>query len=301
MQLSTKTLEKLREIINGDESSNRMDYRSGPKLVAFFNNLGFKDVYTQGFPSRWMYTDEKLQKINGTPELDKCIRNTFAVVNYIERITELDALIADFNQYLAFDKWAIVRDNNTITFKRLNKVVVDSGKSKTSDLKEDEFLKMTFNVDVDSLGLDSSVSKIIKLRLKEVETCINSEAPLASILLIGSIMEGILLGMATTYPRQFNQALSAPKDKDTGKVRVFPSWTLNNYIDVAFEAGLLKQDVKKFSHVVRDFRNYIHPYEQMSAQFSPDKQTALICFQVLKAAISQIGTFCKNQQEGYQK
>lgn len=230
--------------------------------------------------------------------MDKCIRNTFAVVNYIGRVSELDALITDFNQYMAFDKWQVVRDNDTITFKRLDKVVVDSGKSDSAEIKEDEFLKMTFNVNVDLIGLDPNVSEIIKLRLKEVEACIGNEASLASILLIGSIMEGMLLGTALMYPQQFNQAPSAPKDKDTGKVRKFPDWTLNNFIDVASEVGLLKQDVKKFSHVVRDFRNYIHPYEQMSSRFFPDKQTALICFQVLKAAISQIGTFRKSQQGG---
>jgi len=292
MQLSVKTLEKLRIIINGDDTT---DYRKGYDLVNFFNKLGFNDVYAQGFPSRWIYTDDKLQRINGTPELDKCIRNTFAVVNYIGRIVELDTLIADFNQYLAFDKWSVVRDNDTITFKRLDKVIVDSGKSVVSETKEDEFLKMIFDVDVDSLGLDARVSEIIKIRLKEVETCIGGEAPLASILLIGSIMEGILLGIATTYPKQFNQATSAPKDKDTGKVQMLPNWTLNSYIDVAFDVGFLKHDVKKFSHVVRDFRNYIHPYEQMRSSFSPDKQTALICFQVLKAAISQISAFRRNK------
>lgn len=295
MQLSAKTLEKLRIIINGD---NTVDYRKGYELVSFFNQIGFNDVYAQGFPSRWAYTDEKLQQINGKPELDKCISNTFAVVNHIGRIAELDALIADFNQYMAFDKWAIIRDNDTIKFKRLNKVIVNSSKSAIAEIKEDEFLKMTFDVNIDSLGLDANVSEIIKLRLKEVETCIGGEAPLASIILIGSILEGILLGMATTYPQQFNQTPSAPKDKDTGKVRTFLNWTLNNYIDVASEVGLLKQDVKKFSHVVRDFRNYIHPYEQMSSRFFPDKQTALICFQVLKAAINQVGTFRKSQQEG---
>jgi hypothetical protein len=141
------------------------------------------------------------------------------------------------------------------------------------------------------------VSEVIKLRLNEVENCINGGAPLAAILLIGSVMEGILLGMATIYPRQFNLAPSAPKDKDTEKIRIFPNWTLNNYIEVASELGILKQDVRKFSHVVRDFRNYVHPYEQMSTRFFPDKQTALICFQVLKAAINQIGIFRQLNKE----
>ena len=77
-------------------------------------------------------------------------------------------------------------------------------------------------------------------------------------------------------------------------MRKFPDWTLNNFIDVAAEVEILKQDVKKFSHVVRDFRNYIHPYQQMASRFSPDKQTALICLQVLKAAIFQIGEYNKS-------
>lgn len=289
MRLSSKTLEELRIIINGDGTP---DYRSGPKLVAFFNELGFNDRYGQGFPSRWLYTDDKLKQINGTPELDKCIKNTFAVVNFIGRIGDLDKLISYFNQYLVLDKWQVVRNNDEITFKRLDKVIVEPEKTNV-DIDESTFLKMTFDVEVKSLGLDQNVSEIITARLAEVETCIRNEAPLASIFLIGSIMEGILLGIALTYPKQFNQARCAPKDTGSTKVRKFPDWTLNNFIDVAAEIGILKHDVKKFSHVVRDFRNYIHPYSQMASQFSPDKQTALICFQVLKAAISQISEYKK--------
>jgi len=70
MQLQQKTLEKLRNLINEET-----EYRSGPKLVEFFNSLGENDSYNrdEGFPSRWIYTDAKLSKINGTPELDKCM------------------------------------------------------------------------------------------------------------------------------------------------------------------------------------------------------------------------------------
>lgn len=292
--LATKTLERLREIINGDGTD---DYRSGPKLCEFFNALGSSDDYwamsrTEGFPSRWAYTDERLRRINGTPEIDKCIKNTFAVNNYIGRIPYLDGLITDFNQYLAFDKWSVVRDNDLITFKRLDKVVVDVGNTLSEEIKEDVFLKQSFVVNIGAIGLDPRLGEVITTRLNEVEKCVSGDASLASIFLIGSIMEGLLLAMATMYPRQYNQAQSAPKDKE-GKARNFPEWTLNNLIDVSAEVGLIKQDVKKFSHIVRDYRNYIHPYAQMSSGFLPDKHTASICFQVLKAAICQIEDFHK--------
>lgn len=298
MLLGKKTLEKLRIIINGDGKGK--DYRSGPQLVEFFNNLGFNDIYGHGFPSRWYYTDACLERINGTPELDKCIKNTFAVINYIGRIAELDNLIAEFNQYLAFDKWAVVRDNDEIKFKKLDRVIIDEPVSVDSKLESDEekFLKLIFDVDIDGLGLDINVCEVIKKRLNETENCINNNAPLAAIFLIGSMMEGILLGTALLYPKIFNQAKSAPKDKSNTKIKKFYDWTLNDFINTASEVGILKQDVKKFSHVVRDFRNYIHPYQQMTENFEPNKQTALICFQVLKAAIFEI---CEYRNKGGQQ
>lgn len=288
MQLSKRTLEELRNIINGDDG---LIYRKGYELVDFFNDLGFHDTYGQGFPSRWIYTDEKLQAINGTPELDKCIKKTFAVIDYVGRIDQLDKAIAEFNQYLAFDKWQVIRDNDQITFKKLDRVIVDTPK-KGALSPEDEFLKRTFTVDTSQLGLDPTITDIISKRLYEAEACVRHDASLSAVIMIGSILEGILLGIASSHPRLFNQAHCAPKDEN-GNIRKFPDWTLNNLIDAASEIGFLKQDVKKFSHVVRDFRNYIHPYSQMSSGFTPDKQTAMICLQVLKAAINQIGDFRK--------
>lgn len=295
MQLSSQTLEKLREIINGDSTPY---YRKGAELVKFFNELGFRDIYGQDFPSRRVYTDEKLQKINGTPELDKCIKNTFAVMNYINRISELDSLINEFNQYLVFDKWAVKRDNDVIYFQKLDKVIIKDTSINTSDSKEQEFLKRTFEIDVDALKLDANVSEIIKSRLYEIEICVLRGAPLSATIMIGSILEGILLGIALSFPQLFNCAKSAPKEKDGNQIKKFHDWTLNNYIDVAFEIGILKHDIKQFSYGVRSFRNYIHPYQQMQTKFSPDKQTVLICFQVLKVVIYQISQFRKANNGG---
>lgn len=288
MNLSKKTLEQLRCIINADGTIYK---RSGRQLVEFFNALGFEDSYGSGFPSRKEYTDEKLHQINGTEKLEECIKNVFAVVDYVEHIQELDDLINKFNQYLTFDKWSIIRNNDQIVFKKLDHVVVDTKPHNTVDTGETDFLKLNFNVDINSLKLDDRIRAVIQARLDEIDRCICADAPLAAIFLVGSVLEGILLSIAKSYPQKFNTAKSAPKDSATKKTRKFSDWTLNDLIDVAAEIGILKPDVKKFSHVVRDFRNYIHPNQQVIEQFFPDKQTALICFQVLKAAIVQIGEY----------
>ena len=284
MILQQKTLEKLRIFINEET-----EYRSGPKLVAFFNDLGFKDIYANGFPSRWVYTDDKLSQINGTPELDKCIKKVFSPVNFIGRFDLLDSQIKEFNQYLAFDGWKTIRKEKEITFEKSSKIDFEDKK----ELKIDDFLNKEFNeISLDKLGLDSAITEILALRFDEIKKCLQSKASLSVIFLSGSSLEGILLGVASKYPANFNQSKSSPKDKNS-KVYPFHQWTLNNFIEVSYELGFLKEDVKKFSHSLRDFRNYIHPYEQMSSRFNPNEHTAKICWHVLKAAIFQLSNCSK--------
>lgn len=161
-------------------------------------------------------------------------------------------------------------------------------KEQMQEIKEDEFINRDFkNVSVDKLRLDGIVSDILRQRIDEIRMCLTAKASLAVIFLCGSTLEGILLGVATSRPKEFNQAVGSPKDK-TGKVKQFYDWTLNDFINVARELHYLGEDVRKFSHALRDFRNYIHPYEQMSSKFHPDEHTAKICWQVLQAAIVQL-------------
>lgn len=280
MILEEKTLEKLRNLINEET-----EYRSGPKLVSFFNSLGSNDTYGNGFPSRWMYTDEKLSRINGTPELDQCIKKLFAPVNYIGHFSELDNFIKEFNQYLSFDNWKVIRNGKEITFSKTNDINFEDN---VIEIDEESFLHKEFNeISLEKLGLDSTITNILDLRLKEIQKCLSSNAPLSVIFLSGSTLEGVLLGIATKYPKEFNTSKSSPKDKEN-KIKPLHNWSLNNFIDVSYELGLLKEDVKKYSHTLRDFRNYIHPFQQMSSNFNPDEHTAKISWQVLKAAIFQL-------------
>jgi len=195
-------------------------------------------------------------------------------------------LIADFNQYLAFDGWKVNRIDKEISFSKAGKINFESG----SEIKEDDFLKKEFSeISLDKLGLDGVITDVLNIRFEEIKKCLTIKAPLSVIFLSGSSLEGILLGFALKYSTEFNCSKLAPKNKE-GNIKQFHEWTLNSFIDVAHDLGLLKDDVKKFSHSLRDFRNYIHPYEQVSSKFNPDEHTAKICWNVLKAAIFQLTT-----------
>ena len=152
----------------------------------------------------------------------------------------------------------------------------------------DDFLNREFTIpNIQNLPIEASVVPIIESRLAEARKALGVGAHLSVIFLCGSVLEAVLLGVAQKEPARFNQAAASPKAND-GKVKHFPDWSLAQFIDVACEIDLLKPDVKKFSHGLRDFRNYIHPYEQMVSRFTPDEHTAKLCFQALKAALASV-------------
>ncbi len=176
------------------------------------------------------------------------------------------------------------------TAKRCREIIrrLNGQQQPPAEVTEEQFLQKNFkNADIEKVPIEASLIPILQARLTEAGRSLHADAPLAAIFMCGSVLEGLLLGTALANPRQFNQAPCSPKDT-AGKVKPFPDWSLAQMINVACELGYLKLDVKKFSHALRDFRNYIHPYQQMSSQFAPDKHTAEICMQVLRAAIASL-------------
>jgi len=279
MQLSENTIVKLRELINEET-----EYRSGPKLVEFFKRLGFSYTYGPGFPSRWIFTEDCLNQINGSQKLENCIKLLFAPTNYIGRFEELKKFIEDFNQYLFFDGWRVVVKGKSVNIIRINDNDIILGVESDEDL----FLRQEFiDIPITQLGLEQSLQSVVAQRIDEIKKAHKAGAYLAVIFLAGSTLEGLLLGVVSRNLPVFYSCPKAPKDK-SGKPKGITEWKLKELIDVACSVGFIKEDVRKFSQVLRDFRNYIHPMQQMSSQFYPDEHTSKICLQVLRAAIFQL-------------
>jgi len=165
-----------------------------------------------------------------------------------------------------------------------------SGKSKPANAPQatDDFLNHEFTIpNIQKLPIEAQAIPVIESRLDEARIALRAGAHLSVIFLCGSVLEAVLLGAAQKEPARFNRASASPKN-GTGTVRQFHDWNLAQLIDVACEVDLLKPDVKKFSHGLRDFRNYIHPFQQMQSGFTPDEHTAKLCFQALKAALASV-------------
>jgi hypothetical protein len=279
MKIQAKSIIKLQELI-----TEETEYRKGSMLVEFFNRLGFNDSYGYGFPSRWYYTQEKLNLINGTEKLKECIISLFSPANFIGEIDKMNKLIKEFNEYLNFDNYKIVIKKKSVDVIQID----DTDFIENEIIDEDEFLKHEFkDLNIENLNIEDRLKPVLEQRIDEIKKCINDDSPLSIIFLAGSTLEGILFAIAIRNPKQFNQSINSPKDV-SGKVKQINVWKLSELIEVACTLGYIKEDVKKFSHVLRDFRNYIHPYQQMIMEFNPDRHTAKICCKVLEAAIYQL-------------
>ena len=133
--------------------------------------------------------------------------------------------------------------------------------------------------------LDVAFLSVIQERINEAEMCFSARAPLAVIVLCGSALEGILHKCACQHPEIFSRSSAAPKNQK-GKVEELSGWGMESLINVSCAIGLLQKDVKEFSKILTKYRNYIHPAEQVRADFTPTMETAKMCVQTLIVAIS---------------
>lgn len=151
---------------------------------------------------------------------------------------------------------------------------------------EDELLKLVFQPKVfDRLPVDDAMSKLLVARMEEASRCVESQAYLAAIILSGSVLEGMCLGYGGQHPEAVNRGYATQYAKPAPQ---FNAWKLSEWIDVLGRTGVLSQTVVKFGHALRDFRNYVHPAEQLVHRFEPDRHTARIGFQVVVAAAEDL-------------
>ncbi len=190
-------------------------------------------------------------------------------------------------KFIIQDNWPSEAPDITTELKNWIQTKVSQLKIKDFN-SDDDFINKKFDtVSIFKTKIEESLKQILESRITEINNCINANANLAAVILIGSTLEGLLLGYAMKFPKTFNASPVAPKD-DNGKIKTFEKWTLSDLINTANNIGLLEEDVQKHSHSVRDFRNYIHPKKQLTTLFIPDNNTSLISLHVLKACINQL-------------
>lgn len=142
----------------------------------------------------------------------------------------------------------------------------------------------------DVSNLTSSVPNLndsIGRRWREAQKCAHIECHTSAIIMTGSILEALLLARATLTPAIAYQSGKAPKDRN-GKAPALQDWTLGSLIDVAVDVGWLKSDRGKFSHALRESRNVVHPWVEVTTRANFDDATCRTSWEVLKASVNDL-------------
>lgn len=101
MKITERTIKFLGKTLCGD--NGLLPYKSGPKLVDFFVDLGADDQYGEGFPSKWKYTEEKVREFNDSQTLKKIIENSVDPRDFLDGDINADDSIVAINEYLKFN------------------------------------------------------------------------------------------------------------------------------------------------------------------------------------------------------
>ncbi|MFV8345026.1 hypothetical protein [Flavobacterium sp. ZB4P13] len=200
-------------------------------------NLTKIDIYQSKFE---IYGDSKAKRLRAFWQLESNIN----VGNVIKELIECWKTQKLLNNHQIENNEDLLAKECMKIANRLLGVKNEEIKNETTTINE--FLNKEFKeISLYKLNIDNTVTEILNKRLIEINKSIQNEAPLSVIIMCGSVLEGILLGVATSKMREFNQSNSSPKNKETGKVLPFHDWTLSNFIDVSHSIGILGLDVKK--------------------------------------------------------
>ena len=131
--------------------------------------------------------------------------------------------------------------------------------------------------------LDPEYIVIIQDRMNETERCCVASAPMATMVLCGSVLEGILLNCAKKYPSKFSPDLFSECDMN---IDLRKKWNTVQLIDAAYNVGLLNEDGRKLSKELMGHRNHIHVEKQADNDFTPTQTLSEICLLRLCEAIT---------------
>lgn len=282
------TLESLADFICGDDNKRFPTYRSSSYLTRFFHSIDINATH-DGSTRKW-WVLEVLKQLD-PQQIERVILRLVDLREYRSDKEQLGLAVRSMNDILAMENLGVGFKGTSPELRRAEPIELDEKELAKSPPASDEaaFLgkQFTEDIQIDDLGLDSVITGFLQARVDEVQASPKNKVALGTIILLGSTLEGLLLALAIKHPKTFMSSSAAPKDR-SGSVKKLHDWSLSELINVARDIRLLDVDVSKFSHVLRDFRNYIHPYQQMSESFSPDEHTVDICWQVFRAAYSQM-------------
>jgi hypothetical protein len=120
----------------------------------------------------------------------------------------------------------------------------------------------------------------------EISKCMEVACWKAAIILSISAIEGILYDLLKQNQEQALKSKQAQRDKDDKRVLPLEDWHLSYLINVAFDLGFVTDSFKKLSHTIKEFRNLVHPMNEITGSYTIGEHEAKVAFSVLNMLVS---------------
>lgn len=241
----------------------------------------FKDIVdfeSDNGESRTKFTIQCLSEANRLNKMDIVLKKLSNPKTYRdEKIIQF--IINEINGIIMWDDIEIKLENNQPKIVKSD----ESVSVNISNEKSNDFISLDFKQLID----DETLSEIMNKRWLEIKQTYASQSYLSTVVLLGSILEGLLYYYVSTNYNTVKSTSSSPKDS-SGEIIPFDNWKLNDLINVAHECTWLDDDIKTFNEGLRDYRNLIHPKVQNDKLIIPDKDTCDICIDVVVAAFNDL-------------
>ena len=146
-----------------------------------------------------------------------------------------------------------------------------------------------FAPDFSPLAGNPLMRDILTRRWNECAKCVNANAHLAAIVMMGGLLEALFVARANQMPDKtpLISAVNAPKDK-AGKIINYQEWMLDSYIKVGFELQWITESAKDLSDNLKEYRNFVHPAKELRYGVILGFNDSTIFWQVTKALTRQL-------------
>jgi len=122
---------------------------------------------------------------------------------------------------------------------------------------------------------NSNLKAIIERDYEEIQRAFISNCWKSVIILCGGSIEAILTDLLLINKTATMSAKSAPKDNDITR------WDLSGLIDVAVELKFVSAGMQKLSHPIREYRNLVHPGNEIRNKLDFGAEEAKIAVELL--------------------
>ena len=273
--LDPNTLEQLAALICDTDGPRHRQYW---QLEKFFSNAGWFGVppYDESGRERW--TRELLLSRREDPA---------AIAQVIRRLADPREYPADPDSAVA------VADhlNRILSFEGLQ---VSYRNGRPELVERDPAFRtpattapLSLRADLAEIVHDNALAELLRKRFDEARTCREYGAHLSSVIMLGSVLEGVLHDVVMQRRAEACRSRLAPRDQ-AGRPLPIDKWQLVKLVDVAHACGWIELDARRFSHELREYRNMVHPARELADMHHPDEDTVAICWNVVVAALNDL-------------